>query len=690
MEGWTAEDRGLGTARELVIAGGVLRLRLEPSRPEVELAVAGVRGPLRLAPRLELRDAAAGLVPGAGRSLAVGELRALAGPVWRVEIQSVGAARAGLRWTLEVPRSGDGVVLSLGVENRSPQPLHVAALVPAALVGERQGTLALPPSLRAWRLAARGDLLAPFARREPVPRGGRLAHAGRGPVLLRGHDAPSLLAGFTTHGRSSTQIRVEGDESALRVLELRCPSGGRRLAPGETLESERAWLGLGGHAGALLAEWARRCGLESGAPPRRPLVLVRSDRVPGGAEAQALHALGVGALEHPNSHPLGRPPSAALAAWLRGCREGELLPALRLTLHRVGRGPRDPDLERPESRARLRASLAELAALGAGAFTLEGLDRARRSAPGGGPGALRDLLAELRAAAGAEAWLLPEMGAPPGPGLGRLDALALADAPPCAPLVLSACRAFGGVEPASLSDAAGRSRLVARAALATRAALGDPGPLDLACGSLAAAEARLSLAALVAGVLRLRGDPARLEPARGAALRRALPLLARPGFPADLDAAGGARTLVVPLLGGRLAVLLLAPEGASTQIGVELGGLGVAGPHHVFDFWPGRYLGVLEDRVPVAPVAGGGCRLLALTPVAARPQLVGSTLHVGMGTLEGFALEQGPGGALRVELRLPGEREGEIWIASAASRSARALAVRFRDAGSFELPPPGG
>ena len=672
------------------MAGG-LRLRLDPALPEIELEIAGVGVPLRLAPRLELVGARPEAAPGAGRSLASGELRALAGPAWRAEVQSIGAARAGLRWTLELPRSGDGVVFSLALENRSTAPLHLTALVPAALAGERQGAIVLPPGQRAWPLAARGDLLAPFARREPLPRDGRLRGAWCGPLLLRGREAPWLLAGFTTRARSATRIHVEAWDGALRALELRCPAGGRTLAPGATLESERAWLGFGSHAGELAAEWARRCGLEAGAPLRRPVVLVQAARAPGEREAQALRALGATALEHPRAQAPGRRPEPGIASWVRGCRTQGLLPALRLAPGRATRGARGLDLAQPESRATLRAGLAELAGLGVGVFTLEGIGDARGLAGAGGPGPLRDLLAELRAAVGPEAWLLPEPGMPPQNGLGRLDALALADRPSRGgPIVTALCRRIGGTAPAGLADAAGRSRLLARCALSGRAALADLGELELGAGSLAEAEAALSLAALLGGVLRLRGDPARLEPARAAALRRALPLLARPGLATDLDAAGGPHTLVVPLLGGRLAVLLLAPPRRPTLVGVELRRLGAAGPHHVFDFWPGRYLGVVEERMAPAPLPGGGCRLLGLTPVAARPQLVGSTLHVGMGTLEGFSLEEGPGAALRLDLRLPGEREGEVWVAAAGSRTARAIAVRFRDAGAFELPPPTG
>ena len=686
MEGWTIEDRELGGRRELVLAGARLRLRLDPSRPEIELWIAGVPAPLRLAPRLDLAGAPPEVRPGTRRSLALGELRALAGPAWRLEVQSVGASRVGLRWTLELPRSGDGVVLSLALENRSAGPLRVAALVPAALAGERRGAILLPPVARAWPLAARGDLLAPFASRDPAPRDGRLHCAESGPLLLRGRAAPWLLAGFSTAARSSTQISVEASDGGLRALELRCSAGARRLAPGESLESERAWLAFGDPPGALLAEWARRCGLEAGAPPRRPLVLVRAARAPGREEAQALRELGVAAVERPGTRaPGGRPhprPERALASFARGVRARGLLPALRLDLGPRARGPA---LARPERLAALRSWLAELAGLGVGAFTLQGLGDAAASRP---PGPLRDLLAELRAAAGPEAWLLPPAGAPPLEGLGRLDALALADRPRRGgPLVTDLCRRLGGPARAGLADAAGRSRLLQRCALAARAGLADPGELDLGAGSLAAAEARLSLAGLLGGVLRLRGDPSRLEPARLAALRRALPLLALPGLAADLEAAGGPRSLMVPLLGGRLAVLLLAPEGPPTLLGVELRSLGATGPHHVFDFWPGRYLGVAEERVAATRVPGGGCRLLGLTPLAARPQLVGSTLHLGMGTLEGFALEEGPGAALRLELRLPGEREGELWIAPAGSRSARRLTVRFRDAGSFDLPP---
>ncbi|UCE87431.1 MAG: hypothetical protein JSU66_06890 [Deltaproteobacteria bacterium] len=79
--------------------------------------------------------------------------------------------------------------------------------------------------------------------------------------------------------------------------------------------------------------------------------------------------------------------------------------------------------------------------------------------------------------------------------------------------------------------------------------------------------------------------------------------------------------------------------------------------------------------------------MLGLTPVARRPQVVGSTLHIGMGPLEVAALRATRRGALRLSLRWPGAQRGTIWIAAAGARDARPLAVRFEDAADLDVAP---
>ncbi|HME71588.1 MAG TPA: hypothetical protein VKM54_17210, partial [Myxococcota bacterium] len=86
------------------------------------------------------------------------------------------------------------------------------------------------------------------------------------------------------------------------------------------------------------------------------------------------------------------------------------------------------------------------------------------------------------------------------------------------------------------------------------------------------------------------------------------------------------------------------------------------------------------------PVLAGGSRLLALTPVAPRPQVIGTVLHLGMGCLEASGLRARDDGPLELTLRLPGPRSGGIWIAVPGEGAARRIQVSFEDALSLTVP----
>ena len=70
------------------------------------------------------------------------------------------------------------------------------------------------------------------------------------------------LFGFTTARLAWTrwELEIRGSE-ATRVAAVNALDG-RTLAPGCVVESDRAWLAVGPDRGALLADWARRTGLE--------------------------------------------------------------------------------------------------------------------------------------------------------------------------------------------------------------------------------------------------------------------------------------------------------------------------------------------------------------------------------------------------------------------------------------------
>lgn len=210
------------------------------------------------------------------------------------------------------------------------------------------------------------------------------------------------------------------------------------------------------------------------------------------------------------------------------------------------------------------------------------------------------------------------------------------------------------------------------------------GPLDADGADLARARTRVALAGLAGGLVELAAPPDALPAARLDLLRRALPPLAR-----EADAVDD-RTLRVPLLGGRVAILRVNRADGARPLGLDLAALGLRGPHHVFDFFAERDLGPCRDRVPDAPVPPGGCRLLGVTPPADRPQVVGSTLHVGMGTLEAAALRSGGRGApLRLVLRHPGAHRGAVFVAVPGEPRARRVPVAFRDEAVVEVPAPG-
>jgi hypothetical protein len=189
--------------------------------------------------------------------------------------------------------------------------------------------------------------------------------------------------------------------------------------------------------------------------------------------------------------------------------------------------------------------------------------------------------------------------------------------------------------------------------------------------------------ALVGAALRVVGDPRHLDPVRARWLRLATPGLARPA--AALPIPGG-RAVVVSLVGERRAVLLVNESETTQSLGATFRSLGLTGPHHVFDFWNEEALGETQEALAPVPVEALGSRLFALTPVAPRAQVIGTTLHLGMGCLEAGGIRVREDGALGLTLRLPGPRGGAVWIAVPGEAMPRRIEVSFEEALSLALP----
>jgi hypothetical protein len=68
-------------------------------------------------------------------------------------------------------------------------------------------------------------------------------------------------------------------------------------------------------------------------------------------------------------------------------------------------------------------------------------------------------------------------------------------------------------------------------------------------------------------------------------------------------------------------------------VDIDLARLGIAGPHHSFEFWTQSYGGIVEDRTAFT-IPGHAVRVYRLTPVSTRPQVIGTDRHVAIGYRE--------------------------------------------------------
>ncbi len=211
-----------------------------------------------------------------------------------------------------------------------------------------------------------------------------------------------------------------------------------------------------------------------------------------------------------------------------------------------------------------------------------------------------------------------------------------------------------------------------------------PAPIGGTADDLPRLESQLSLASL-GGYAELASSPDSWPAAAVARARRALPPLAR-----TIRALPGGG-LVAPLRHGRLAVWLGNHGSEPAEIGLTpdlLTRLG-PGPFVAYDFWPDRALGRIEREVPPTIIPPGGGRLLGLSPCTEGPGVIGSRLHLGMGTLEVAQLAW-QADRWQLRLRHPGRHEGNVWIQHPALADPLRVPVAFEDQTQvpLDLPPP--
>jgi hypothetical protein len=488
-----------------------------------------------------------------------------------------------MRWALEIASAGDRLACTLAVENRTPAQLLLKTLVPLARGTLDEGTPATGP--------------APLL---PVH-------------VLPGAPDAFLGLGFTTELRLAARLCWREDPAFGPAFALENALAGRSLEPGESIESERAWLAIGAEEARLLAEWAELSSLEMQARATgRGLFLAEAKRESLPKVMQVLR-------------PSGEP----------------------VVVEPVG------DLADPRS--------------------LEEFARETR-ALGATPGATLQSALGPRAELAAECTRLRSLGIEhvSGPArettlgsVGLIDTLRLSDLPGPDAVSRALDMAFHGQRLWSL----------------------DLG-LALLPGSSPPSEQERTyfcVCALGGGTLRLR-DPHRLDAVRARWLRLATPPLARPAVALPIP---GGRALVVPLVGGRHAVLLVNESKVTRELGASFRSLGIAGSQHLFEFWEEWALGEAPEEVSPEPMAPGASRLLAFTPVTPRPQVIGTTLHLGMGSLEASGPRAREGLPLELTLRLPGRRKGAVFVAI-PGEGVRRIEVSFEDTLSLALSPAAG
>ncbi len=550
--------------------------------------------------------------------------------------------------------------------------------------------------------------------------------------------SPGLTLGFLTHHRFLDHValrdqRARPEEIMARVSTERLP-----LAPGETMRAERLWLGLDDAPSDGIATWAERAGTEMGARVPAPsssgwcswyqyFTGVTAEDIRSNTEALARMQAPVETIQIDDGF------QAAVGDWLewsdgfpegvaplareirsRGFRAGLwLAPFLVSRASNLARSKRDWILRGPGGRPRLAnvnpawkgrlcyaldpthpEVLDWLRELGRTVrsfgfdylkldFLYAGALTGRRHDPlAGSAEAYRAAIQAFREGAGEDAVLLG-CGAPLGPSIGLFDAMRIG--PDVAPVWRSRrLDASFGIRAAPSAENSLRN-ILARAALHQRLWLNDPDCVLLRDRDtrLGENEVRSLAGAILAsgGLAVVSDDLARLSDERRELLRRLLPPL---GQAPELEPPGDEtpQGLLQRLSDGTGLLYRVNLSARPRALEFNLEEHGFQGPVHVYDVWAEQSLGVQRGVLRFDPVPARGSLLLRLAPLDGVARVLGTTLHLGAGSLETAAVRAGRDGSASVSLRLPGARSGRVLVAT-PGREPLAVSVGFHD--SLEL-----
>lgn len=94
----------------------------------------------------------------------------------------------------------------------------------------------------------------------------------------------------------------------------------------------------------------------------------------------------------------------------------------------------------------------------------------------------------------------------------------------------------------------------------------------------------------------------------------------------------------------------------------ELGELGLEpGHYHACEFWSGKYLGEVSDKLEVRGVPPHGSAVVRLTPVTGRPRVIGSGIHLSQGAVELKRFDS-EGDSIRITVASPAKRRSYVTV----------------------------
>jgi hypothetical protein len=171
--------------------------------------------------------------------------------------------------------------------------------------------------------------------------------------------------------------------------------------------------------------------------------------------------------------------------------------------------------------------------------------------------------------------------------------------------------------------------------------INDPDPIAVGLldepGTLEEARVRMMICANSGGFPTLGEAPTKMDPGRMALFKKALPVYGQAARAVDLMDRDVATIhhLHVNHPDGDWDVITLFNWDTQTRIvDLDLNRLGIFGPHHVFEFWGQSYVGIAKNLLKSFEVPPFSCRVLRLTPVLSRPQVIGTDRHVTVGYYE--------------------------------------------------------